>query len=372
MGIRKYRGQIVCDKHWPDGTRTIRVCPNRTQAKQLLDRINASVADGSWREFKSQLALRGRGFVTLRAYSQTYLEEYAQSRNKRSSVNRKRIAIRFLNQFMGQLELEFVTPAQAHKYIQHRKSQGLSGATINRELTILKHLLAYATECGIIDSNPLDRFKKLREDQKERPRFTDSEVESVIQAARSECRPVFRFLRETGCRREEALSLQRWQVQEAARLVVFSEDTKSGKYRYVPLTETALEAVNSLPRLTDSPTVFYNTKTGQRWYDCKGPWIEARERAGLPQIQVKDLRRHFAIGLAENGADMHDIQQVLGHASVATTERYYAQFSPKHSAKKILKVLEGGQSKRAAETVSEPETKRKQAQPSLLKVGEGK
>ena len=239
-------------------------------------------------------------------------------------------------------------------------------------MTILKHLLAYATECGIIDSNPLDRFKKLQEDQKERPRFTDAQVESVIQAARPECRPLFRFLRETGCRREEALSLERWQVQEAARLVVFSEGTKSRKYRYVPLTETALEAVNILPRLKDSTTVFYNPKRSCRWYDCKGPWIEAREKAGLPQMQVKDLRRHFAIGLAENGADMHDIQQVLGHASVATTERYYAQFSPKHSAKKILKVLEGGQSKETAATRSEAETKRKQAQPTLLKVGEGK
>jgi integrase len=49
--------------------------------------------------------------------------------------------------------------------------------------------------------------------------------------------------------------------------------------------------------------------------------------------------------LAESGAAMHDIQQVLGHASVATTERHYAQFSPEHSAMKILKVLEGGRSK---------------------------
>ncbi len=66
----------------------------------------------------------------------------------------------------------------------------------------------------------------------------------------------------------------------------------------------------------------------------------------LPQIQVKDLRRHYAIDLAENGADMHDIQQVLGHASVATTERYYAQFSPEHSAKKILRVLKGGRAEK--------------------------
>mgnify|MGYP001480496537 CR=1 FL=1 len=57
---------------------------------------------------------------------------------------------------------------------------------------------------------------------------------------------------------------------------------------------------------------------------------------------MKDLRRHDAIILAEAGADVHDIQQVLGHASVATTEKHYAQFSPKHSARKVLKVREGG------------------------------
>ena len=39
MGIRKYRGQIVCDKRWPDGSRIIRKCSNRTQAKGLLARM---------------------------------------------------------------------------------------------------------------------------------------------------------------------------------------------------------------------------------------------------------------------------------------------------------------------------------------------
>jgi len=90
---------------------------------------------------------------------------------------------------------------------------------------------------------------------------------------------------------------------------------------------------------------------------------QARAKVGLPELQVKDLRRHFAIDLAENGANMHDIQQVLGHASVATTERHYAQFSPKHSAKKILRVLQGG---KAAEP--EEETKRKQGEKVLRKV----
>ena len=109
---------------------------------------------------------------------------------------------------------------------------------------------------------------------------------------------------ETGCRREEALSLQHHQVQEEAQLVVFSEDTKSRKFRYVPLTEAALEAVKAQPKLEDCPYVFYNRKTRTRWERCRKPWVDAREVAGVPELQVKDLRRHYAIRLAEDGADM--------------------------------------------------------------------
>ena len=90
------------------------------------------------------------------------------------------------------------------------------------------------------------------------------------------------------------------------------------------------------------PYVFYNPTTGNRWNGCRRPWVEARKKAGIPQLRVKDLRSHYAIQLAESGANMHDIQQVLGHASVTTTEKHYAQFSPENSSKRILTVLEGG------------------------------
>jgi len=103
--------------------------------------------------------------------------------------------------------------------------------------------------------------------------------------------------------------------------------------------------------------VFYNPRTGNRWSESRKPWEQARKAAGVPEMLMKDLRRHYAIKLAENSADMHDIQQVLGHASVATTERHYAQFSPRHSARKVLKVLEG--------IKSEVETKRKHAPAGL-------
>ena len=363
MGIRKYRGQIVCDKRWPDRSRTTRVCGNRTQAKQLLDRINASIADGSWKEFKEKLRLRDRGSVTLKEFSETYIKDYAKARNKKKSWQRKQTSLNALNQFMGRINLDAITLSHLHNYVRHRKSEGLSDASINRELATIKHLLTYAVDTGVIESNAVEKFRNLKEEQKQRPRFSDEEIESVINAVRPDCRPIFIFIRETGCRREEALSVQRWQVHKESETVVFSEDTKSRKYRYAPLTQAALEAVKVLPHIQGCPYVFYNLKSKDRWHDCRKPWEQARAKVGLPELQVKDLRRHFAIDLAENGANMHDIQQVLGHASVATTERHYAQFSPVHSAKKILRVLQGGKATEPGE-----ETKRKQGEKVFRQV----
>ena len=184
-----------------------------------------------------------------------------------------------------------ISPAHLHSSVQKRKRDGLSEATINRDLTIVKHLLTYAVECGLIPDNPVEKFKLLREERKERPRFTQEQLWSVINAVRPDCRPIFVFIRETGCRREEALSLQHWQVQEDSRLVVFSENTKSRKYRYVPLTDLAIEAVKALPKLEHCPYVFYNAVTKNRWSTCRKPWVQARTKAGLPDLLVRDLRR---------------------------------------------------------------------------------
>ena len=292
------------------------------------------------------MKLRDRGVVTLRAFSETYIEGYAKVRNKKKSWKLKETSLKGLIRFMGNVQLGAVTPRHLHNFVRKRKQGGVSNATVNWDIAAIKHLLNYAVECGLLDANPIGSFKKLKEEQKERQRFTDDQIQVVIDAVRPDCRPIFVFIRETGCRHTEALSLQHSHVVEASREVVFTEDTKSRKYRYFPLTDAAIEAVNTLPRLKTSPYVFYNLKTENRWNYCRKPWEEARKKVGLPEIRVKDLRRHYAIGLAEKGAAMHDIQQVLGHASVATTEKYYAQFSPHHSAKKILRVLQGGNGSR--------------------------
>ncbi len=136
-----------------------------------------------------------------------------------------------------------------------------------------------------------------------------------------------------------AESAERIQTDGEHWYIVLDENTKSRKYRYVPLTGAGLAATQVLPDLEGCPYVFYNPKTMRRRHTCPRTWENARVEAGVPDLQVKDLRRQFAIDLAERGTPMHDIQQVLGHASVATTEKYYAHFSPENSARRVLRTL---------------------------------
>lgn len=343
MGVRKYQGQILCDKRWPDGKRFKRKYPNRKQAENMLTRIDASILDGSWKKLRETLRLRNNDerVPTVAEYSQRYIEEYAKPRNKKKAWERKQTAFRAINPRLGKLNLEEVTSAHLHNYVRRRKAK-VSAATINREIVTLKHMFNFAVETKVIQSNPIEKFKRLNEEQVQRKRFSEEEIAAVIAATRPKCRPMFVFMKESGCRREEAFTVTHDQVHEESRLVVFDQDTKSRKYRYVPLTDETLEAVRALPKLDQCKYVFYNSKTRDRWHDCRKAWGEARKKAGVPDLLMKDLRRHYAIKLAERGATMHDIQQVLGHASVATTEKHYAQFSPSHSAKKILRVLQGG------------------------------
>ena len=142
MGIRKYRGQIVCDKRWPDGTRTTRVCENRTKAKQLLSRINASIADGTWLQFKNTLQLRERGSLALQSFGEVYIEGYSRTRNKKRTCERKLSSLKSLYRFMGNTKLESITLGHLHNYALWRKSGGVSNATINRDVVTLKHLLS--------------------------------------------------------------------------------------------------------------------------------------------------------------------------------------------------------------------------------------
>ncbi len=103
----------------------------------------------------------------------------------------------------------------------------------------------------------------------------------------------------------------------------------------------------------DSRYLFWNPRTKRRWLNIRKLIDAATKKSGLDWFRVKELRRHFAINLAERGMDMHGIQSLLWHSSVKTTDDYYAQFSPHYAPRRALELLKVHEPKNGRQTGGE-------------------
>ena len=90
------------------------------------------------------------------------------------------------------------------------------------------------------------------------------------------------LLGETGLRKQEGLNL-RWDHINFGQRIVSVEFTKSGKPRYIPLSDYAIEWLNSLVRVIGCPHVFARLDTRDRWIDPRGPF-EAGRKKSWPQL----------------------------------------------------------------------------------------
>src|SRR5215813_5119797 len=80
---RNGNARVVVSKRWPDGSRFRRYVPNITVGKKTLARIEESIAMGTWRMLKEELAHEPGDEATIQSFSEIYLNEYCRVRNRR-------------------------------------------------------------------------------------------------------------------------------------------------------------------------------------------------------------------------------------------------------------------------------------------------
>lgn len=97
---------------------------------------------------------------------------------------------------------------------------------------------------------------------------------------------------------------------------------KSGRARHVPLSDGALAVLGAVPRLPGCVWAFPNPKTGKPFVSMYYGWDTARRLAGLPEVRIHDLRHSFASMLINQGRTLYEVQRILGHTQIKTTQRY--------------------------------------------------
>jgi integrase/recombinase XerD len=228
------------------------------------------------------------------------------------------------------------TTGDLERYLAELRAQGLAAATIARRIAALRAFFRHQALLGLRDDNPAAELDLPRRRRKLPRTLSPAEAERLIDAAAGTTpralrdRALVELLYGGGLRVGEAVALTRGEVDLEARLV--RAVGKGNKERIVPIGRAAANALRRyLSRgrpFLDSrrrPELFLNARGGA--LTRAGVFLILRGlagRAGLEPERVHPhlLRHSFATHLLEGGADLRSVQEMLGHADLATTELY--------------------------------------------------
>jgi integrase len=208
------------------------------------------------------------------------------------------------------------------------KAHYTAGA-VNRPLAALRHLLQLAhEEWGVLVSVP--KVKLLREPQG-RIRWLEPDEEARLLAACAKSRSpelaaIVTVALETGMRRGELLGLE-WDRVDLSRGVLRLEVTKSGRRREVPMRQAVYDTLAHLPGEREGRV--FRTRSVRTAFES------AVREAKVDAFVFHDCRHHFASWFVMRGGKIQELQQILGHASLAMTMRY-AHLSPAHLRSAML------------------------------------
>ena len=279
---------------------------------QLYNRINNIIIE--WVKYLEDI--RGYGFNTLNAYKRDILDFLHFCKNK---------------------DHDFLVPNKyiLREYLYELSERHLSRPTIARRISSLKNFFKFLLKDKVISSLDISIFKspKLKRNF---PKSIDSDLvakalSSLMDAKNDQWinlrdRAVMLLLYGAGLRISEALSIKKKDAPDGDWLRVVG---KGNKYRDVPLLPIICDGVREYLDLCpydvdeDAP-LFLGKRGGSLSPRIIQRRIEnLRYELGLPSHTTPHALRHaFATHLLSGGADLRAIQQLLGHSSLSTTQRY--------------------------------------------------
>ncbi|WP_127112252.1 site-specific tyrosine recombinase XerD [Shimia sediminis] len=244
------------------------------------------------------------------------------------------------------LRLKDASREDVEAYLIHCEAQGLAQSTRARRLSSVKQLFRFAFEEGWRDTNPALLIKGPGRSKKLPKTLDVTEVDRLLEAARTSGRNqadrlrntcLMELLYATGMRVTELVSLPVSATRGDPRMLLILG--KGNKERMVPLSPPAREALGAWLIVRDEteekrseqgekPSRYLFPSRGKSGYLTRHRFYmlikELAVAGGVSPAKVTPhtLRHAFATHLLANGADLRAIQTLLGHADVGTTEIY--------------------------------------------------
>jgi integrase/recombinase XerC len=217
-------------------------------------------------------------------------------------------------------------------FLAHLHRSGVKKVSAARKLATLRTFFRYLCREGILERNPARALLSPRKERKIPTHLEENEVAALIEVpgesdSARRARAILELLYGAGIRCSELVGLDLGDVDLPARTVRVLG--KGSKERIVPFGQPALAALGAyLPvRLNARPrsqALFVNARGGR----LTDRWVRqivtqrVKQVAMARRLSPHSLRHSFATHLLERGADLRSIQELLGHVSLSTTQRY--------------------------------------------------
>ncbi len=308
----------------------------RKEAKRLLAEIELGGNPQDERQAKraiityAELSKKHLAFIKTQARSYTTIEGYV----------RRHIIPRWGKKLVSDIKQPDIAA-----WLGEKKESGLAIATVEKIRVILSRSFELAIKWGIpgVDRNPVKGIS-LGPINNARDRALSEEESVRLHAAvgasaNTQLKYVVGLLLLTGARISELLKAE-WRHVDVENRRWLIPTSKTGKHRYVPLSQAAVDLINALPRFKDCKYLVPNPDTKKPFVSIKHSWDTARKAAGVADVRIHDLRHTFASHAVSAGVDLYAVGKVLGHANHASTQRY-----SHHSQAALLAAVEAGSAK---------------------------
>jgi len=295
----------------------------KSVAEEKLDIRRSEVIRGQWKPKVVK--------ISFDKFEEQYLE-FSKATKKPGTAKRDAVSLGPLHSFFGGKLISEINPFLIEKYKQKRKGDGVSPRTINIELACLRHMFNMALKWGKAQKNPMEEVNLLKEPEGKHRILSPEEekklMDVIAESKRAEdLRELLMTALFTGMRRGELFGLKWPNIDFASRMIIVAEQfhaegTKGGRIREIPMNPELTEMLINVKKRSHSDYVFTDWQ-GRPYKTCRTDLDNGLEKAGIEGVTLHTFRHTFGSRLGMMGVDLGTIQELLGHADITMTKRYY-------------------------------------------------
>jgi integrase len=313
------------------------------------DRPTAQKRLQTWLDELEATSWGGRARLTFADAARSFIVNYLPTL-KSSSATRYGVSLKWLSDKFGAAMLDEIGREELSSFETWRRALGASNPTIRRDLACLSSVFTFCEDNEWIDDgrNPVPGFLKRRskrgltESPGKRRYLTPDEEAALLAAAGPLTYDAVCVAIDTGLRLGEQLSLTWPQVDLKRGMIETTADTKNGRKRWVPLPSRSAQILAQRRKDNLRSFFVFAHEDGEPFVTFNNGFRAALRRAKVAKASWHDLRRTAGCRwLQRDKRSMEEVARLLGHGSVAVTEKSYAFLEEETVAQEVSRTKTG-------------------------------